>query len=138
MAEGTFATVLAELEVAWSTSDIPKLLTLFTDDATHEDVPTGTLSRGKEGIEAFVLMLRTAFPDMKMTLVNRIIGDDWACGEWMMTGTHAGDYPNLPATGKALNVRGVSIYEFQDGKIKREADYWDLLGSGMVPESPQE
>jgi ketosteroid isomerase-like protein len=35
--------------------------------------------------------------------------------------------PGLPAaTGKQVEVRGASILEFADGKIRRCSDYWDM------------
>jgi steroid delta-isomerase-like uncharacterized protein len=46
--------------------------------------------------------------------------------EWVMRGTHRGDLPGMPATGKQVEVRGASILEFADGKIRRCSDYWDM------------
>jgi len=41
-------------------------------------------------------------------------------------GTHKGDLPRIPATGKRFSsVRGATILELEAGKIRREADYWD-------------
>jgi steroid delta-isomerase-like uncharacterized protein len=34
--------------------------------------------------------------------------------------------PGIPATGKQFSVRGVSILELEDGKIRRCSDYWDM------------
>jgi steroid delta-isomerase-like uncharacterized protein len=46
--------------------------------------------------------------------------------EWHMAGTHEGDLPGLPATGKGFSIRGVTFLELQEGKIKRCRDYWDM------------
>ncbi len=43
-----------------------------------------------------------------------------------MTGTHTGDLPDLPATGKSFSIRGATIAEVSAGRIVRAADYWDL------------
>ncbi len=32
----------------------------------------------------------------------------------------------MPATGERFSVRGVTIVELQDGKIRRNSDYWDM------------
>ena len=50
----------------------------------------------------------------------------WAAGEWTLSGTQRGDMPGIPATGKQFSVRGVSILELEDGKIRRCSDYWDM------------
>jgi predicted ester cyclase len=43
-----------------------------------------------------------------------------------MSGTHKGDLPGIQATGKRFSlVRGSTILELEDGKIRRESDYWD-------------
>jgi steroid delta-isomerase-like uncharacterized protein len=44
-----------------------------------------------------------------------------------MSGTHKGDLPKIPATGKPFSVRGSTIYELREGKIKRNSDYWDMV-----------
>ena len=43
-----------------------------------------------------------------------------------MTGTHQGDLPGLPATGKPFSVRGSTIFEITADKICVVRDYWDL------------
>jgi predicted ester cyclase len=43
-----------------------------------------------------------------------------------MSGTHKGDLPEMPATGKRFSsVRDSIILELKAGKIRRESDYWD-------------
>jgi steroid delta-isomerase-like uncharacterized protein len=43
-----------------------------------------------------------------------------------MSGTHRGDFPGIPATGKGFSsVRGSTILELDDGRIRRESNYWD-------------
>jgi predicted ester cyclase len=43
-----------------------------------------------------------------------------------MRGTHRGDLPGMPATGKQVDVRGASILEFAGDRIRRCSDYWDM------------
>jgi steroid delta-isomerase-like uncharacterized protein len=55
-----------------------------------------------------------------------------------MSGTHKGDLPGIPATGKRFSsVRGSTILELDGGKIRREADYWDaatfMKQIGLLP-----
>jgi steroid delta-isomerase-like uncharacterized protein len=57
--------------------------------------------------------------------------------EWVMSGTHHGDFPGMPATGKRFSVRGAAIVELQGGKIRRLSDYWDaatvMRQVGLLP-----
>jgi steroid delta-isomerase-like uncharacterized protein len=59
--------------------------------------------------------------------------------EWTMSGTHQGDLPGMPATGRSFSVRGATVLQLADGLISRNSDYWDmatLLGQlGLMPAS---
>ncbi|MBV9131622.1 MAG: ester cyclase [Chloroflexi bacterium] len=46
--------------------------------------------------------------------------------EWTMTGTHDRSSP-LPATHKPFSIRDISIGEVQQGKIRRNTDYWNRI-----------
>jgi predicted ester cyclase len=44
-----------------------------------------------------------------------------------MRGTHKGDLPGMKATGKRVDVRGSSIFEFSGTRIRRCSDYGDMV-----------
>jgi steroid delta-isomerase-like uncharacterized protein len=112
---------------AWSLHDVEKLLSLCTDDCVYEDVTMGAVNRGKAEVKAFADAVFAAFPDFKIQLMSGFTADTWAGAEWTMSGTHRGDLPGLPATGKTFSIRGSTICELQAGKIKRNSDYWDMV-----------
>ena len=69
---------------------------------------------------------------------SRFAASQWAIIEWVMLGTHKGDLPGIPATGKRFSsVRGLTILELEAGKIRRESDYWDaatfMKQIGLLP-----
>jgi len=73
--------------------------------------------RGQEGLKQFVTNLRMAFPDIYYT-IDREAGDqDKAAIRWKMTGTHQGEYLNIPPRNISVNLQGVSIFQLQDGQI---------------------
>lgn len=113
---------------AWSSSDASKLLPLFTDDISYEDVTFGAVNNGSEDLRKFAQGAFDSFADMKFELKSRFISADGQRGamEWVWTGRQTKDFPGLPATNKRFQVRGASIVEFRDGKISRDSDYWDL------------
>jgi steroid delta-isomerase-like uncharacterized protein len=111
----------------WSTHDMPRLLGLFTDDVVYEDVTMGAVNHGTAELRAFGEGFFVGFPDVTFEVTSR-----FACGtsgglEWVMRGTHRGDLPGMPATGKQVNVRGASIIEFAGDRIRRCSDYWDMV-----------
>jgi steroid delta-isomerase-like uncharacterized protein len=111
---------------AWSSHDPEKLLALFTDDCLFEDVTFNVVTRGKEELRGFANGAFAAVPDFKLELTRQFATGQWAAVEWIMSGTHKGDFPGMPGTGKRFSaVRGSSIFELEAGKIRRESDYWD-------------
>ena len=110
----------------WSPKNMDQLLSVFTDDVTYVDTPLGSTFRGKEELRAFAQSFFNAFPDLKAVITSTVISGDRAASEWIFTGTQTGDLAGMPASNKQMDLRGVSIYEFEGGKIKRKIDYWDM------------
>ena len=121
--------MLDDWAMVWSSgsSTNPELiLALFVDDYVFEDVIFGAVARGKEELRSFVEGAFAAIPDFKYELRSRFATNRWAVIEWVMSGTHKGDLPGIPATGKRFSsVRGSTILELEAGKIRRKSDYWD-------------
>src|SRR5262249_9642620 len=96
------------------------------DDCLYEDVTFGVVNHGKAELRTFTEGTFAAIPDFNVTLLTRFVAGNWAAMEWAMSGTHKGDFPGLPATGKRFSsVRGATIVELQGTKIRRCCDYWD-------------
>ena len=111
---------------AWLARDIEAVVSFFVEDCIYEDVALGALNRGKSEVRTFVQATLTAIPDFKIELKSVFATVDRLASEWIMTGTQTGDFPGLPATGKSFSVPVASIMEFQNGKIRRNTDYWNL------------
>ena len=141
MATSDLERMLDDWALAWSSgssSDPEKVLALFADDCVFEDVTFGVIVRGKKELRSFVNGAFAAIPDVKYGLRRRFAAGQWAVIEWVMSGTHKGDLPGIPATGKRFSsVRGSTILELKDGKISSESDYWDAAALmrqvGLLP-----
>jgi steroid delta-isomerase-like uncharacterized protein len=119
-------TALEEWAAAWSAQDRDRLAAIFTDDCVYEDETMGVLTRGKAELKAFADGIFAAIPDFAVELSSRFTAGSWAAMEWIMSGTHRGDLPGLPATGKPFALRGASILELSSGRLARCTDYWDM------------
>ena len=137
MANSDAERVLDDWATAWSSHNTGKLLSLCTDDCVYEDVTFGVVNHGKKELQAFADGVFAGVPDFKIELTARFASSTWAGMEWVMSGTHKGDFPGMPATGKRFSIRGVTILELQAGKIRRNSDYWDAAGVmrqvGLLP-----
>jgi len=67
-----------------------------------------------------------AVPDLKINVTNRVVHGNQVSVEWVATGTHTSDFPNLPATGRQFSINGVTVVVRQDGKIVHEALYYNM------------
>jgi predicted ester cyclase len=45
-----------------------------------------------------------------------------------MSGTHRGDLPQLPATGRFFSISGMTFYEFRDQKLCGHTQSFDQFG----------
>ena len=133
----TLERVLEDWGRCWSSHEVDRLLPLFTDDVVYEDVALGRLNHGKDELRAFAEEVFTGFPDVTFDLTSRFATGSQGGVQWVMRGTHQGDLPGIPATGKHVELRGATIVEFADGKIRRCSDYWDaatfLKQIGVMP-----
>ena len=129
---------------AWATAltahDTERFLALFTEDCVYEAVPFGAVNHGKAALRAWVEHTFTSTPDFTVTVTTRFAVGNGAVMEWVMSGTHSGDYPGIPATGKRYTaIRGATVVELHGGKIRRSSHYWDaatlMKQVGLLPTS---
>ena len=82
---------------------------------------------------------KLAFPDLKMTVVQEIAEGDLVSVLWTASGTNTGEGNGLPATGKKIQGRGITIWRFANGKIVEEWSEFDQLRImrelGLIPAS---
>jgi SnoaL-like polyketide cyclase len=58
-----------------------------------------------------------------VTVHRRFATRDGVAIEWTMSGTHVGNYPDSPATGRPFAVRGATIMQLVDGKVMHDIAY---------------
>jgi steroid delta-isomerase-like uncharacterized protein len=97
--------------------------------------------RGIEGMKQFVSMIRSAFPDLRVTLEDDIAEGNKVVSRWRAQGTHQGELMGIAPTGNQVAITGITIHRIEEGKIVEEWENWDALGMmqqiGAVP-SPEQ
>ncbi len=132
------STLIHALNDMWNSQDIDRLASLYAPDVEHEDVTSGVKLHGHSELRKLFLEAWEGMPDVR-TKIGRIISqDNRLAWEWTMSATHAGDFPNLPATGRTFTIEGVSILEVKDGLVRSQRDFYDqasfLRQVGALPE----
>jgi len=133
--------LVRDLDAAWASWDVERVISCFTDDCLYEDLAVGAVKKGKKEVSDFLREFSVGFPDVRAEFTGHCFSNDRLCFEWIMTGTNSGDRPGKPATGKRFSIRGVSVAEFSGGKIARQTDYYDMVTFlrqlDMFPPAPQ-
>ena len=79
---------------------------------------------------------KSAAPDLKMTVEKLLADGEFVTLLWSAEGTNTGTGNGLPATGKHLRSRGITIWRISDGKIREEWSQFDeaqiLLQLGLL------
>jgi steroid delta-isomerase-like uncharacterized protein len=78
-----------------------------------------------------------AFPDVSIVPEKLIAEDDLVTIYWVARGTNTGTGNGLPATGKKVELAGITIWRIVEGKIKEEWSAFDQLSLmqqlGLLP-----
>ena len=90
--------------------------------------PSTEQGSGPEGLKTFFIGMRAAFPDMKVEPETMVSEGDKVAFAYTLTGTHQGDFLGVPATGKPIEIRGMQIGRFEDGKMVERWGSSDELG----------
>ncbi len=109
----------------WSSHDVEMVDDVFVDDGVYEDVAMQLMAHGKAEIKELMLGTFAGFPDFVVELKRAFSSNNTIACEWIMSGTHTGDFPGYEATGRPFSVRGASVAVVRDGKVVRWTDYYD-------------
>jgi hypothetical protein len=108
---------------AFNRHDLDAIMGYFADECVlytpRGAGPRGNRYLGKKDVRAGLAKRFEGIPDVHY-------GEDhhWACGdfgvsEWTLTGTST--------SGQSLEVRGVDLLEFVNGKITRKDSFWKIV-----------
>ena len=129
---------LDEEEIAaWNAHDVERAAAIFPDEVVWQDVTNPQPIRGKDGIRQYLNGWFSAFPDIKITVTNRVVTEDYVAAELNFMGTNTGalqlapGMPAIPATGKKVNGKGTYFVRFQNGKPVEVHSYPDAAGMMM-------
>jgi steroid delta-isomerase-like uncharacterized protein len=110
----------------WASKDTGQLGAVYAEDAVLEDVTEGASYEGLDAIKGSLGDDVTYAPDVKVEIVSLFVSAERGALEWLWSGTQTGDIPGLlPATDRTFSVRGVSVFEFENGTIRKQSDYYD-------------
>jgi steroid delta-isomerase-like uncharacterized protein len=72
-----------------------------------------------------IIATRSAFPDLVTTIDDIVIEGDQAAIRWHSNGTHEHSFLGVPATKRAVEVRGATFARFEGDRVVEEFVTWD-------------
>lgn len=119
-ATGPSIDLLMEINAAFNSRDVDRILSLFADDATflmaRGPEPSGRRVHGKAAIRKILADRFKVISDMRWDHIDHFVTGNRAVSVWMVTGKSA--------DGELLNYQGCDIYEFRGDKILNKDTYW--------------
>lgn len=133
-----FGPLLDKYLQIWNTGNMDQIDEVIHPDFELRMSPKFEAERGIEAFKEALQMWRKAYPDFRVKVIERIYATDAAAVRWVITATNSGEGWH-PPTGKRVEVPGMSIFHFQDGKVKDEwiagnnGNWLTQLGFKLVP-----
>ena len=108
-------------------ADRLRMLSFMDADIRYEDVPTGQVFTGHDGVITMGAQALLMANDIRFTCTSAQQSGDQFAFETATHGTNTGAVGVFPATGKPFVLRGVSVGKrTPQGKVIVHKDYWDL------------
>lgn len=116
MTDARLIDLLDEFAKAWNRHDCDALLSMMTDDGVFETAAGpehyGARHAGSEALRSAFSAVFEAFPDASWNDARHLACGDRGFSEWTFRGTDR--------SGNKVEVRGVDLFTFRDGRIARK------------------
>ncbi len=109
----------------------------WREDGVEDLVAVGIL-RGREELRDYFASMFAAMPDASTTVTRLIAGEQSCAVEWRLEATLEGaPFMGIEPTGKRVEIRGLDLFELEDGEIVSNTAYFDSMSMarqiGMLP-----
>jgi steroid delta-isomerase-like uncharacterized protein len=116
------------VEEVWNKGNYSVADEILSDDfVIHASNPDKEV-HGPQGVRQFFTSLRTAFPDIRFTIIDQVAEGNKVVTHWIAEGTHQGIYEGIAPTGKHFKVTAIDIDYIKNGKFTECWTNMDELG----------
>jgi steroid delta-isomerase-like uncharacterized protein len=116
------------VEEVWNKGNLDLVDETLANNYLGHDPADGEETTGPEEFKRRVEMYRTAFPDLRILTEDLLAAQDHIVLRFRSQGTHRGPLKGIAATGKRVDVTGITILRFSRGEVVEEWANWDVLG----------
>jgi len=98
----------------------------YADDAVVEDPLFAMPIVGKAAIAQRKLAEMNSMAGATIEIVHRFAHGNQVVAEWIVRGKHEGDFLGFAATGRQIEVHGMTVVTRENGKIMKESLFYDV------------
>jgi steroid delta-isomerase-like uncharacterized protein len=129
-------TVRSYLE-AMNNRDADAMVAHWREDGVEDIVAVGML-RGRDELRDYFRSMFAAMPDARTTITRLVAGEQSCAVEFRIEATMEGaPFMGIEPSGKHIEIRGMDLFELEDGKLVSNTSYFDGAGIarqiGMLP-----
>jgi steroid delta-isomerase-like uncharacterized protein len=117
---------LEEAIAAWNRGDLEDYLTLYDEDVTLYGY--GPQPMDKTAVRGFYQGIVAGLPGSQIELLDTFGADDRIVTRFVQRGRHDGELMGVPATGRDVEINGITILAFRDGRVIARWAMADMLG----------
>ena len=113
-------------EEVWNKARREAIVEMIAENGVIHDGDTDSV--GPDGFCGFYDRIRSAFPEIHITVEDTFSEADKICVRWWCTAKHTGDGLGFPPTNRTAVFTGICIFRVLGGKIVEAWQNWDMLG----------
>jgi steroid delta-isomerase-like uncharacterized protein len=113
----------------WGQGNLAVADEIIAPDYVRHDPGDPFPAHGPEDVKRIVTMLRSMFPDFRITLDSVIADGDMVVSRYTTTATDTVGYMGMPPTGKSIRTPAMQMFRFAEGKIVESWAVRDDLGT---------
>ena len=72
---------------------------------------------GIYALNQYIMDVRAAFPDIRFAISDLVGEAAQVAARWSLSGTQTGPFKGLPPSGVKVDVPGITLFQFTNGKI---------------------
>ena len=101
---------------------------LSPDAIIHGLGERGREAEGHAPFKDFVMMFQSSFSKIRVTVDQTVEEGDMVASRWTARMTHTGAGLGIPPTNREVEVSGMSMGRFRDGRMIEGWNCWDQMG----------
>lgn len=118
---------MAKIYEVFSNGNVAELDACVDPNVVEHAPDPNIKETGLVGLKKMIESYRSSFPDLKMNVHSMTAEGDVVTAHFNMTGTNSGPMGEMPATNNTMNIDGVDIIKFKDGKAIEHWGYYEEM-----------